>query len=964
MLPKSVLTTALSWRLLPHMTRKWVGAWTAFFVAGGSWASFAGCVETESDSEEVDEAESEVAQGQTDTTQNATVPATLRIPPTVLHGNGSATLISRQWVMTAQHVYPNEDAKNVVSETLIAGASSGSGQVTLLHTKQNSGPILTWDQSPLNHRENDLALIRLDAPAPAPWAVPAHPPLVANSCGTSFSGRLAGYGPSGYNENGYSCSGSPLGTRKFGLVLTWEYNGGNVDGATYRHVFTSPPGQGCTAMAGIGVGGDSGGSLYDTSGRLCGVISGDGYWATSGDINSTLTSDYHTVATDNPLAIAWWSQYVLDIDGNFEGDCEAPNSLNDPDGDGIASSCDNCPMVWNPEQLTSFTDTDNDGLGDACDPCSDVTADSAAMTVNRNREVELAIAYPTATVMPVLNRADYTTDADFASARTTYLAAFRPDVCDPHPVPKATLDGEGNLPSTVTFTTDPISLNCVAHEQGCRTFVTNQIEIAPTTSAVVQAAGGSNLTVGMRWCDCKDEPAFGDSLEGRARCRTNLGAGCQFNEANYTTSHPKWLRITTKHDTSGWNAPELGKQWTLAAGTGSKTTYWNFAALGGTHVLTETNGISVTGMLWAHVDAQSNANTGITQANLRKYANSLSDGNGGAFYRPEGALWAAVNDWFDCAMCTGLADQVFYEVGNPSWMTISSKGRTLRKTPDATTRSFFEAVANGTRKHVPASEPIAWFQTAFKGGQVLRKGVGLDASNNVVVRLTADSTESFPVAETVSVTGGPAFWGGQGMAFSATENRLYILGGVAALTGAKRNQGFILDLDDYTWRTFTMPSGEEVGTVLAMIYRREDRSIYFLDQNAGTLRLRRWNAQRKLTTGKLQTLATFPASWNAFAKFSLQAGPIGDIGIVAWQGTSASERTRFGRFTLNTASQATFAGLTKLSTQVSSPPVLLPDRFTYTRPPVTGGNTLQLATSPLTALTTPVAADAPTLLPH
>jgi hypothetical protein len=40
----------------------------------------------------------------------------------------------------------------------------------------------------------------------------------------------------------------------------------------------------------------------------------------------------------------------------------------DLDGDGIAANTDNCPLVYNPDQI----DTDADGIGDICDPCDNL----------------------------------------------------------------------------------------------------------------------------------------------------------------------------------------------------------------------------------------------------------------------------------------------------------------------------------------------------------------------------------------------------------------------------------------------------------------------------------------------------------------------------------------------------------------------------------------------------------------
>jgi uncharacterized repeat protein (TIGR01451 family) len=52
-------------------------------------------------------------------------------------------------------------------------------------------------------------------------------------------------------------------------------------------------------------------------------------------------------------------------------DCVDTTVVLDTDGDGIPDYLDNCPTLYNPEQI----DTDGDGIGDACDGCTDSDGD-------------------------------------------------------------------------------------------------------------------------------------------------------------------------------------------------------------------------------------------------------------------------------------------------------------------------------------------------------------------------------------------------------------------------------------------------------------------------------------------------------------------------------------------------------------------------------------------------------------
>jgi hypothetical protein len=109
------------------------------------------------------------------------------------------------------------------------------------------------------------------------------------------------------------------------------------------------------------------------SGSGCGITqcnaAGDG----TDCVASTVDPDADGVANpcDNCPTVANANQ--LDTDGDGVGDaCDTCPQLSSPvqtdtDGDGRGDPCDNCPTVANPNQL----DSDHDGLGDACDADAD-----------------------------------------------------------------------------------------------------------------------------------------------------------------------------------------------------------------------------------------------------------------------------------------------------------------------------------------------------------------------------------------------------------------------------------------------------------------------------------------------------------------------------------------------------------------------------------------------------------------
>lgn len=83
-------------------------------------------------------------------------------------------------------------------------------------------------------------------------------------------------------------------------------------------------------------------------------------------VRDELEAALSPIQTEQPLDYTKELYGLTQCEADERGPC-APVSggSEDPDGDGVTSSADLCPEVWDPQQW----DHDGDGLGDFCDPC-------------------------------------------------------------------------------------------------------------------------------------------------------------------------------------------------------------------------------------------------------------------------------------------------------------------------------------------------------------------------------------------------------------------------------------------------------------------------------------------------------------------------------------------------------------------------------------------------------------------
>lgn len=794
-----------------------------------------------------------------------------------------------------------------------------------------SGPIILMSTNTTDIGY-DLALIRLDTPVPPAEATPLNPSLTVGSCGsTSFDAYLIGYGDTLITEPGDfplappsmnygvavpSCGSTPAfapdqAKRNFTLTGGWGRSNASHLGLPQSQFFRAswdvwagcPNADGWCASYKGSVAGDSGGTLIRASdGQLCGVNKGKKkpfvpYALFPGC--EVIPANSHSSAVDSALAVQFLSDNILDINGNFEGQCPGATVWSDLDGDGVHDDCDNCPAVHNPDQTTSLAvDDDGDGIGNACDPCDDSLPSFGSKLANRNKEYELAqfirrhkedlggLSPVIVNGKPVLRPVDYPTPGNFLWATGLLKDAIKPDQCDPVPVSRVSVGFDANNPVTMDLpATDPI-LDCIPGNI-CEYKVVNQIKLVGDGPNAVTSQTTNTVETGLRFCPCSS--LLSQTEDGRRQCASS--DGCTQASDEYAAAGSAWHEIqtyTSYSPTQGQQGQLVGEEIDVPVRNDEsfrRERYWDFMydpGLVTSYVPDRHEGVE--GVMWSHLTGASQNLTGLTATELSDGGNVYSAGN--ASYRwtqrsKKQQFGLSEIDEMLCPWCPyGVGVHLLDELVNPSWEDVLV-GETFAEVPslDAETRLAFDDVANGLAVYAKASDFVLEAGRQHAGDPTVT-GLVLDPeSGKPLGRLVRESALSnsrylaFPETGTSPST----IWGSDaGVAFSAKERALFVFGGFEE--GLPRSTAAVFLLDTSEWKEIDLLGEVEFGEVLTAAYRTADRALWFVRRdNEGALHIGRWfGATGRAPNHKVQLLAELPAEWEELgSSLSLQVSPSG-----------------------------------------------------------------------------------------
>jgi hypothetical protein len=879
----------------------------------------------------------------------------------------TGTLITPSWILSAKHCVQNFATLDITANFHFGYDLSGA---TVTHTSMKSGLIRTpsdtmvlipQDESAVS---DDLILIKLDDPVPETDFPHKNPVLLSGSCKDSFDdGVVVGYGT---ELEKYGCTKQDR-LRRFSPNDGWTRVPGPPNGSLFAR--DSSMTDYCATYDGTAQG-DSGGPLFredPTTGeiRLCGVTSSS-YVTDDG-----LFDHQQKAALDSPETISWILTTVLES----PIPCGAPDATNDPDGDGIPTLCDNCPTVWNPEQLDGNDDNGDkdkdghdqkDGVGDACDYCPHDTL--ADQTVNCNFEAELALAYQSLNILnnayadkaviPVLRRDAFTTKEDFEAQKSILLKTFKPDQCDPIPCPGHVLTSDqGQLESFPQV----LPQDCPPGVQ-CKWDVHNRIVLTPyaTPPLVKEKPLGLAASVGLRWCWCDDDDSPTEINEGRLLCQNSAAFVCK-QKANLYTNSAKWKPIDT-WDGTNWSSTANGLEWALnfEHDPSSKDTLWDFLSLGSSYGINPQDmNTGTRGVLWSHIVNVPVAPSSFTEADAQVRGNIYGEGNASRSYVQASApplgidFWAAIY----CPECPLRYSNLVINRGDPEIYQITAQGLSKARGLSPGSHDFYTLVAAGQRSSVNVAEPLGRLSQVTSPATALTRGVVLDPSDHVVGVLTSAALDESPVASPLVPLGGPSIDHDRGVVVSGALRRMFVFGGLDR--GTPRETAWTLDLGTGGWKEYPVPHDERPGAIPAATFRLDDRRVYFLDWSGSVLRLCRFRTADAQVQNGVEVLAQFPAAWSAYARFSLVAGAEGDLLFAATDHASdPGKDSLFARFSVRRTGELGFLGRMYRSSRLVGEPVLTAAGIAIGVPDASGAILKAIDLSSLD----PSPADAPTIL--